>query len=187
MSTPGLDLTTFQDGLSCKSSTISTDPSEYSEAEDIRSKYEPSSGVVAQYGLTEERITCLIFGYLHRHIVLNLPTLVGNLRECPGESSSGQTSTSAGHSSLMGRPYRQNNNGFIRRERGNDHGDEGDDQSRRPEQKSNELDDSPTSNLRPLGCPFHKYDPDRYSAFNEAEKEYRNCSSGYWLDISRLK
>lgn len=38
-------------------------------------------------------------------------------------------------------------------------------------------------------CPYAKHDPNRYSHvnINKDDSEYRNCSTGYWTSISRLK
>lgn len=52
---------------------------------------------------------------------------------------------------------------------------------------SNADDGNPNNQL--FACPYAKYDPDRYSHVNidRDEAEYRNCSTGYWTSISRLK
>jgi hypothetical protein len=62
------------------------------------------------------------------------------------------------------------------------------DQSRkRRRQDSDPIPDKDAPNLRLLACPYHKYDPQRYSELNIREKEYRGCSSCYLIDINRLK
>lgn len=38
-----------------------------------------------------------------------------------------------------------------------------------------------------LACPYHKFDPLRYSSNNIREKEYRGCASSFLRDIPRLK
>lgn len=186
LSTPGLQVIGFHDGLSSNSSTTSTDLSEHSDSEDIPSKNEPSPASVALDALMMESTTCLIFGWLYSRIVLNLPSIAENVRKCPEGPGSGQSSRGTGNRSLMGSP-RQANNSSTRGESNGEDGRDGDDQSGQPEQNSQNINDPPPNLLRPLACPYNKYDPKRYSAFNEAEKEYRTCSSGYWPDISRLK
>ena len=189
LSTPGLDKAGFQDRLrsASNSSTASTDASEYSDPEELPSKNQPSLWSVAPDALAQEQTICLLFGWLYSHLVLHLVGLTENIRKCPGEPSSGQASSRAGQNSLMERPRRLENSYSTRKERDGDGGDEDGDQSKWPEQKGQKLDDSPDRPLRPLACPFHKHNPQRYSGFNGAEKEYRTCSSGYWPDISRLK
>lgn len=186
LSTPGLEVIGFHDGSSSNSSITSTDPSEHSDSEDTPSKNEPSPASVALDALMMELITCLIFGWLYSRIVPNLPSLVENVRKCPEGPGSGQDSRGTGNKSLMESPN-QANNSSTRGESNGEDGHDDDDQSKQPEQSSQKIDDPPTRLLRPLACPFNKYDPERYSAFNEGEKEYRTCSSGYWPDISRLK
>jgi hypothetical protein len=63
-----------------------------------------------------------------------------------------------------------------------------DGQSRkRRRQDPDSIPDKDAPNLRLLACPYHKYDPQRYSELNIREKEYRGCSSCYLIDINRLK
>lgn len=66
--------------------------------------------------------------------------------------------------------------------------DGGDDEERDGSPKRQKQ-DSPELALpqKLLACPYHKYDPVRYSERNGAEKPYRGCASGYWTDMSRLK
>jgi hypothetical protein len=62
------------------------------------------------------------------------------------------------------------------------------DQSRkRRRQDADPIPNKDAPNLRLLACPYHKYDPQRYSELNIGEKEYRGCSSCYLIDINRLK
>jgi len=71
---------------------------------------------------------------------------------------------------------------------GDDNDNDRNDQSRkRRRQDSGPIPDKDAPNLRLLACPYHKYDPQRYSELNIREKEYRGCSSCYLIDINRLK
>ena len=188
VSTPGLDVTDLQDGLSSisDSNTTSTDLSEYSDPEDISSKKDLAPGSVVTDSLMTDLITCLLLGWLYSSIVLNFPSLLEKFRKCPQRSHAGHASGNAGNRPLMESP-RQANNGSIRGESEGESGREDDDQSKQPERNGLKVANSPTAPPRPLACPFHKKDPQRYSGLNDREKEYRNCSSGYWPDISRLK
>ena len=66
----------------------------------------------------------------------------------------------------------------------NDNGDEESDRQKRPRVSAN-LPSDVTSKL--LACPYTKFDPQRYSEQNVAEKKYRGCSSCYIRDVPRLK
>ena len=187
LSTPGSDGSTFQDGPSSKASTLSTDPSECGESEDTLPKGRPSPLGMVPNALTTDLIICLFLGWLCIQVVPLLLSQVEHARTCPGGSDSGTTSRAGSHYSVAGYPFPQHTNGSIRRERDDGRGDEDDDQSRWPERRGQMPEDSSPTTPQRLACPFHKYDPKRYSAFNETETEYRICSSGHWPNISQLK
>jgi hypothetical protein len=188
LSTPGLDVTGFQERLRSISnpSTPSTDPSECSDSEKMPSKNEPRPGSVAPDALMVELTTCLLFSWFYYPIVLDFPRLVENFRKCPNGSGADQPNGSPGNRPLV-ESHHQDQNGSFWVEHGDEGSQEDDDQSKQPEQSSQKTCDSPKRPPRPLACPFHKMDPLRYSGRNELEKEYRNCASGYYQDISRLK
>ena len=53
--------------------------------------------------------------------------------------------------------------------------------------KRREISSSDKDIVRLFACPYHKYDPSRYSRTNLVEKQYRGCSSRYLPNIARLK
>jgi hypothetical protein len=128
----------------------------------------------------------LVAGWLYDSIVIEFHNLANNFQTCPRGSDTGQAGRIANERSLMDSP-RQSNNNSSGAETGDGSDQERDDQSRRPGQGIQRVDDSSTGSPRLLACPFHKMNPIRYSGLNEREKEYRKCSSGYWPDIPRLK
>ncbi|KAJ9663202.1 hypothetical protein H2198_000963 [Neophaeococcomyces mojaviensis] len=67
------------------------------------------------------------------------------------------------------------------------------DVSTRPSSRESMQHRSTSGTVSPDGqlyaCPYAKHDPIRYSHINinKDESDYRNCSTGYWTSISRLK
>ena len=53
--------------------------------------------------------------------------------------------------------------------------------------KRRQISSSDIDIVRLFACPYHKYDPNRYSKTNLVEKHYRGCSSRYLPNIARLK
>jgi hypothetical protein len=63
-----------------------------------------------------------------------------------------------------------------------------DDLSDHPRRRKRRKTSSSNMNIvRLFACPYHKYDPSRYSKTNLVEKQYRGCSSRYLPNIARLK
>jgi hypothetical protein len=69
---------------------------------------------------------------------------------------------------------------------GNNDSDEDNEESQR-QGESNSRARQQTDQEKLIACPYSKHDSNRYSSRNDAEKEYRRCSSSFLKNISRLK
>ena len=65
--------------------------------------------------------------------------------------------------------------------------DDCDDQGRRNKRSKHDSLPPEQRNTKTLACPYSKRYPHKYSSFKASNNQYRNCSSGYWTTISRLK
>jgi hypothetical protein len=173
-------------GLSPASSS-STDVTEDTESEYTSSESELGPASSAIDPLTRQLLAILMAGWLWNSIALDLHKLAEDCRKCPPDSSTGQVGRRAGK-----RPEKKSasqSSGSSKHEGpvdDSDHEDEDDDESREGRWNNRMVEGSP-GEPRLLACPFNKMDPMRYSALNQREVEYRNCSSGHWTTIPRLK
>ena len=99
-----------------------------------------------------------------------------------GGHSAGAVSTSRNPASSSGSP-------LLKRTRDERDGDEDDcdDQGRHNKRLKHDPAALEHVNTKTLACPYSKRYPYKYSSFNTSQTQYRNCSSGYWTTISRLK
>jgi hypothetical protein len=185
---PGLNISSQQDDMRTPSmsSTTSTGPRDVPLSDDAPPEDVHGPTSIALDLLRRQLTTCLLACLLWNSVSFDVQNLAETIRKCPQTSCPGQAPRRAGKRRLT-ECSSQSNSSSERGESGDESDHGGEDAPGRRRRKNPRLDDSPSESPPPLACPFHKVDPIRYSGLNVSEKEYRNCSSRYWRDISRLK